>query len=276
MRSLFFILVSCVSGILFAQNDSLMIETDNQDSLINRAHLISVDGFGSIPFLYQIGIDEPYFHKEKSGSLVNKKPMFEYGVRVSYTNIRSKRFGIGAEIGIDKFKIVPAHLNRFGVNEAYHEMLDVLTYSIIPKVELRKKKKANIPHDFSSQLGIGITFTNVIERDYLYDIIDEYDLEPFKSRELYNYDHNPFIGITLLYALNYRVTLSDKLLLNLGTRFTLNGNFKTWPFKESANDISDPNDNKYWISRENMRWRVNGNRVNSLVNLNIGLTYLIK
>jgi hypothetical protein len=131
----------------------------------------------------------------------------------------------------------------------------------------------------SHQIGLGVSFSNAIEKDYVYGITDNY----YTSTTFYeNYsDNKTYVDpinfeeietvkkYVLMYALNMRTPITKNLMINYGVKYTLS--------------VGGPNENNsysYPVTSPNSRYtdeleyQISRSRTFSFINAFAGLTFV--
>lgn len=247
------------------------------DGYFKRKNLISLNGVGAIPLLYNLLSSRNEFehmYKNQNGNLVQANSPFSGGCKVGLVHYSSPRVGYGIDVGLNFSKSRgPRELNSIDIK---HEMLSISTLSIVPKLEF-STQHSMLPVGFHSQFGIGYERSKIVPKDYLI-IAESYenDLE---------YDPNKVFdpnirahGITFMFEFNVRVPITKRLMLNYGVRYNYNhtfgadnwlddvvAEFQEYKFvKESSKAYIFPTSTRRFIS---------DSRMTSIMTLNLGLNF---
>ncbi len=253
--------------------------------LYGKRNYIEFNMLGNVPlFNYWInrGKYERYYKKmsSNSNSLTNGKNILNYGFRVSLGHAGKKRTGLGVEIGYDFIKMAGPSAGRYNYinqwdNSSYafidvkHEAVSVRTLSIIPKIEFTSKG-GNLPVGINHQIGLGITTSNIVEKDYVMKV-DPYEADYyFQSSADSSQFVNNFIdydvkygGFTFLYNFNIKTPISKKIMVNYGIRYTLH--LRKW--YDDYNYFDAP-----WSSNE-ISSQIGSNRITNFLTFNLGIGY---
>jgi hypothetical protein len=270
------ILLLITSSTVIAQNDAV--------GFFGRRLFIDVNALGAFPLIGNITNNPDYRYKNVDGNLIAGMDLFDYGYRIEGSYAIRKNIALGVELGQDYSNLAIARYIEINPVFDYwsdpdpystkilHEMLDIKSFSVIPKIEL-SSPTGIAPIGLNHQIGLGISFVRVANRDYL---IEEVELNsddlPFETAELYNFNTKSIKSICVLYGLNTRTPISKRVLFNYGIRYTIN----LTPKNALGNNSSEGLDEEYWLSRENMVELVRGKIFTSFIFLNLGFTIAIK
>ncbi len=273
-----------VTLLLFISVASPLMSQKDHGYYGNKA-IIQIEGLANYPFFSNIISKElgGESYKSVNNSLVSSKDRLNCGYRATVGYAVKRNIALLFEVGQDFSNVFPTRTSisldpNFSSDISKHEMLDIVTTSFIPKIEIAPSK-ALLPMGIGHQIGFGIANSKVIEQDYLYEIQNydyltytstyeklnysdsEYDVDPINFKKLISVKKYVF-----LYALSVRKPLTKNLLLNFGVRYTLNiGTNKT--------DLEDSyilNDQYTGIVIRS----VSNHRSSSIINANIGLTFV--
>lgn len=253
--------------------------TGKPKGFYNAKYLISAEMIGHIPFVYNRTKDD-YIYSKYDADLKEKTDRFNYGFRISAGKIISRQFIFSLEGGVD-FSHVYLPMNKsipgvddFNSIKMTFPSLSVRTYSFMPKFEVASKK-ALMPMGFSCQFGLGLSLSQVIDKNYAakasvyhYETGEQtFNVNPsYMAKHFYKYDTDLIKSLTFLYAFSIRTALSKKLLLDYGVRYTLNMAFDRGTIKESS---------QYIISESEMKHYVQNQQFLSIIRLNVGVTYVL-
>ncbi len=237
---------------------------------------IQIESVMNYPFYYNVFSKSGFEYSTSSNSFKLKKNHFNIGFRVHFGYVLKRNIALSIEYGQDYSSL---YLNNdilvhdpsgYGY-EVQHEMLDVRTNVFIPKIEFTTSNSI-LPMGFSHQVGFGFSFSNAIEKDYIYryEGSSEYlhystsstGVDPINFSIL-----KPVKKIVLLYALSMRSPITQSLMINYGIKYTLNI-WRTFPY--DYNNIYKSN-LEYTASINSLIAR---QRMFSLINFNLGLTYV--
>ena len=228
MRFLFFSLLFTTSTVSFAQNTGLY----------GKKRFLEVNGLGYVPIIGWFAADLNDVNKKEGNLLLPGKDIINYGFRLNLGIAVKRNIALSLEFGYDHANIRPFNSIRvdgidnwgYSTTASYyfeHEMLDVHTMNIMPKIEFTKEGGL-MPLGLNHQIGIGFTSSSIQDKDYLYKT-SGFNYENFTPSEdpeklienLVNYDQK-FKGYSFLYAFNVRTPITKSLLINYGLRYTLN------------------------------------------------------
>lgn len=223
--------------------------------------------FGII--LDDLPADRAYLQK-KNGVLEKKRDLFNSGFRINVGRAVSNNFGLALETGID-FQNVAGYddLRVFNgtSSEVFvdHETFNVRTFSVMPKMVFTRSGGL-IPIGLNHELGIGITSSRVLEKDYAFTISDTTGMTlAIRSKiddQFIDYDQR-FGGMTFLYGLNMKIPLNRQILVNYGLRYTLH-------IRNYLKDY-DPGDGL--ISNKEVSASIGRMRFTNLITLSLGVSY---
>lgn len=278
MKIILIISALCLSGLANSQTFGYF----------GKKNSLSINGNGSIPIIYWYTKREYTNYKRSGNTLSQGNDAFDYGMNIAYTHCFSGSFALGFEYDLLFGNVKAPQSGTYFVYDANggydyyayfdmkHEQLSIRTNVFMPKIEYTFTG-SQLPFGINNQLGIGYSTTKVLEKDYLYkvsnnDIAADSNLV---SNKMIEYDElNAIKGITIMYAFNIRTPLSRSLMINYGIRYTLNLTFSP----ESTLGLSTLNDNqsnsKYYTNYNEIKNLVGGKRISSIMNLNLGLTYV--
>ena len=223
--------------------------------------------------------------------LNDQRDIVDIGYGVSYFRVLSRKFAAGIYFGTDRFSCNVKKLT-FPSNDYYYldneldgelELLDFKTLTVMPKIEFSKNSTI-LPVGFSHQVGFGFRTISLIEKEYESDLTEEgynsitgnyekYSLSPqsvaFFNSKLFDYSKNKFKAKTIMYALNMRTPISNRLLINYGFQYTLNLMPKNW-FSSYSTYTST---GQYWISQSEIQDLIRRKKQFSCILFNIGLSF---
>lgn len=213
-----------------------------------------------------------------NNNLENKPDLMNYGFRLTGGFLSRRNVAFCFEGGIDFTDIYPTTYFSINQNGFYYdyrintEKFAVQHYSFMPKFDF-SKKNGLLPLGFSHQLGLGITFSKMVNKEYKSILVDPYEYynttiptEEEIDNALYDFNNlNPVKTFTFLYAISMRTALTKHLLLNYGFRYTFNFyNFfasNHYPYENYINT-------KHEIERE-----ILFQKTHTVITFNTGLTY---
>lgn len=259
-------------------------QTQKKEGYFGYKRFASIETVCNIPVLYA-GLNES--GKKYNKHLERKADLFNYGYRLEIGQIINRHFSFVLETGIDCFSIyMPSGVSNYSTmtsSNIYYttnstielgvkqEMVDVRTYSIMPKIELASKN-ALLPMGISHQLGLGFSRSRIVEKDYTSLVTSNSSqiINPnqYYKDHFYDYDAKaPIKNYTLLYSVNLRTPISKRLMLNYGFRFTYN-------FHNLFKIDNYANSNPYFYTANEMRRLVNKERAATILNFKLGLSYV--
>lgn len=222
MKSFYFIVILVITTPIFAQTNGFL----------GRKNIIEFGVIGQNPLVYNIsGFGETFnsAYINKNGVLENRAKQLSYGFRLSLGRMILRNLGLHLESGLNYFSVVPkldpdSYDSKYNLLEA--QMVDIKGYSIMPKIEFASDD-ALLPIGISNQIGLGFNSYKTISKDYIgtVEFEDEnysYNTMAINRENYYNYGSSAIKGYTLLYKLNLRIPISERLLFNFGFRYTFN------------------------------------------------------
>ena len=238
---------------------------------------IQVESVMSYPFFSNVLSSENNAYTATSSALIVKKDHFNIGFRINAGYAIKRNVALSFEYGQDYSSVYldPYNTvyNNFGDQYfVQHEMLDVTTNVFIPKIEFGTSKSL-LPMGLSHQIGFGISYSKVKEKDYLYRYSDYYGYFSYTNYSTSATDTDPinFSNLktvkryVILYALSMRSPITKNLMIHYGLKYTLNVGKK-----ENYNNYSNIS-NEYFTSE--IMHTVAQQRLFSLMSFNIGLTF---
>ena len=269
MRFLFFSLLLTTSAISFAQNSGLY----------GKKRFLEVNGLGYMPIIGWFAADLNEVYKKEGNLLLQGKDIINYGFRLNLGTTVKRNVALSIEFGYDYANInSQEYINVPGTDDwgysytaqyyIQHEMLDVNSMVIMPKIEITKDGGL-LPLGLNHQIGIGYTSSIVKDRDYLYKT-SGFNYENFTPSEdpetlienLVNFDQK-FKGYSFLYAFNVRTPVTKSLLINYGLRYTLN-------LTQMSPTYSPGN---FGIESTDVASLIRRMRLTNVITFNLGLTF---
>jgi len=272
-----FSLIAFCSATAIAQKDN---------GFFGKKGFLQVESLGNVPLFYNvISLGNGYAKDEASSSplLVQKNDKFNFGFRVSAGYAVKRNLAISFEFGQDLASVYPDPYStvNWGGNsyfEITHEMVDIKTTVIMPKLEF-STSNALSPMGLSHQIGLGVSFSNAIEKDYVYGFTDNYfnlttKYENYSDNDLYvdpiNFKEIETVKkYVLMYALNMRTPITKNLMINYGMKYTLS--------------VGGPNENSLYMNPETssnsrytdeFEYQISRSRSFSFINAFAGLTFV--
>lgn len=254
---------------LFAQSDS----TEKINNHTNE-HLIAIDGSVMMPVFYKFAHGFGSYNVADGNVLKKRSWIPDYNFRLSYLHYTKKPLGFGGEVSINLSRVQASGWLRSTFTGYTHGKLESLftqSYAVVPKMEW--KKHANrLPFGIAHQVGLGITLSRVIKKDYVFvpdPDPNDFDVD-YNTLQLMDYDRARFLGLTLFYQFNARMKITEKFLCNVGFRVTANYQFTGY----GVSDIYSIDNQGYWMSRAEVAKVVAQKRTTSFFTPNIGIGYL--
>lgn len=240
---------------------------------------IQVESVMSYPLFSNFLSNENNAYTSSNSSLILKKDNFNIGFRINAGYAIKRNIALSFEYGQEYSSVYLDPYNTVYTNfgDQYfveHEMLDVTTNVFIPKIEFGTSKSL-LPMGLSHQIGFGISYSKVKEKDYLYRYVDysgasytgythystsSSDLDPINFSNLKSLKR-----YVILYALSMRSPITKNLMIHYGLKYTLNVGKK-----QIYNSYSN-NSNEYFTSE--IIQSVARQRLYSFMSVNVGLTY---
>lgn len=195
-------------------------QKENPGFLGNK-NIVEISGIGHFRLINNL-IKSDYHYKESNGLLVNEKRWFEYGGQIGLGRTVSKRLMIGLQASIYKQYVAPGDVyvetTGSGFWPAKHEIIDVQTITIAPRIEFAAKR-AILPVGISHCLIFGYTMNSIKNRDYLINY-DEYGINYTVKK---NYNTEPtFKELSIGYSIKSRVPITKSLLFFYSFNYQLN------------------------------------------------------
>ncbi len=242
--------------------------------------------------LFSLTSSDNFLTEKNVRPLNDQKDRFDFGYGVSYMRILSRKFSAGIYIGADQFSVGSKYIDRYENSEIYYnnfyeyygelELFDFKTFTIMPKIEYARNSTI-LPIGFSHQIGFGIKTISLIEKEYKSDLkeyvtdfngYNEYlqFISPAAKTEfntnMFDYSDNKFKAKMIMYALNMRTPISDRLLINYGFQYTFNFIKKVETY--SSNNVLAE---KYWFTKEEMSNLIRSDKQLSFILFNFGLSF---
>ena len=310
---IFIFLLFLFSGVFTYSQDSLNVSTPSTFKPFQLISINGLGSVPLIYNLFYSNSRENEEFVEKSGKLKKRKNYFDYGINANFTHYFSARFGFGVEYVFESNTIHPFKYNpfetedysvcgrKFGTEDDYtssgaslrHEAFQLLTHTLMPVIEWSTKSRV-LPLSLHNQFGIGYSLSRINKKDYLYELESASNYRssttefpgshPYNSASgtiyksidstfnydaFYNYKNN-YSAIKLMYATHFRFSLTEKLLMNIGVR--INFNYYFGGFTGNL-DTDDPEEQAFYINREEMLNYISKKRIFSIGYLNLGLAY---
>lgn len=189
---------------------------------LGKKNIVEFSGIGHFRLINNL-IRSDYHFKESNGQLVNKKRWFEYGGQIGISRAVSKRVMFGLQASIYKQYVAPGEIyyEKPGLGSflAKHEIIDVQSITIAPRIEFAAKK-AILPIGVSHCLSFGYTMNSIKKRDYL---INYYDYDNTIKSDNVNYNSEPtFKELSIGYSIKSRVPITKSLLFFYSFNYQLN------------------------------------------------------
>ena len=224
---------------------------------------IQADGVFSFPvFAYLFNIEDNYTYIANGNKLEIGSDKFNYGYRVSAGYSLKRNFAIGLEVGHD--------YSNTGVSGYMHEMLDISTLVVVPKIELAHEN-ALLPMGISHHIGIGAEWSSIVDRNYLLNVSDPVtgntttiNYNDLQTSEL------PFGEIKnipsikryiLMYDITMRNPISKNLFITYGFKYVLK--FKS---ENQETKLIDSPNYSYYLND------INYSRNTNIISFHLGLT----
>ncbi len=229
-----------------------------------KKNYIEIIGVGSVPVIDNVFSKNNTPYKANGSQLIEVRDWFEGGIRLAIGHSVNNQLGLGIEVGMDFQNVAPPQ-NHYGFAPGSdyiikHELLDLRTISIIPKIEFTNADGL-LPIGLNHQIGFGYTSTKVVDKNYVLKFngtigaTETLKLAPIEDR---------FRGFVIFYALNMRTAVTKHLMLNYGIRYSVNGMIA---LLEPTNISTG-----YQVSRFEIAQVIRGRRFRSLLTFNLGLS----
>jgi hypothetical protein len=280
---LLFSLIAFISSNAIAQKDN---------GYFGKKGFLEVQTLGNVPLLYTA-----YFKDFSSASgykadetstaprLLPKNDNFNYGFRVNAGYAVKRNLAISLEFGQDFASVYPNPYSRVDYSYNFnvvitHEMVDIKTTVIMPKFEFYTSNALS-PMGLSHQLGLGVSFSNAIEKDYVYGRTDNNNY-PLPTTLYENYsDKNDYVDpinfkeietvkkYMLMYALNMRTPITKNLMINYGVKYTLSVGGP-----RESNLYLNPITSQNSSYTDELEYQISRSRTFSIINAFAGLTFV--
>jgi len=147
---------------------NLSFSQQKNKGYFGKKFYVQIDGLFNIPVFYNLASLGDIEHNRVNGTNFENKPHWiNYGYRLSAGFNFRRNIGFGIEIGNDRSYVAP--LPGFNSSSYYnHEILNISTFSFIPKFEFAHDN-ALLPMGLSHQIGIGMEWSSIINKDYMYN-----------------------------------------------------------------------------------------------------------
>jgi len=230
-----------------------------------------------------------------------KSDLLNFGFKGNFGYIVKRNFAISFEVGRDKssvytpdsyynFKLVKVEtsISQDSYNNSsqdspttlYYvdiESFDVSTFTFVPKIEFATES-ALLPSGLSHQIGFGVAYSKMIDKDYNPIFTKEYGNSTvilgndFLKKKLYNFTSaEPIKSYIFMYAISMRKAITKKIFLNYGFRYSLN-------FRSDRNEVYtiaqyEKDHQEYFISNDQVKQKVFSQRRQNVITFNIGMTF---
>lgn len=276
--------------IIFFSLLGLSAFTQQNKGYYNSKWFLSFETLHTTPFFFNAyGRDYASMYDKNLRPTLEK---YNYGYRFAAGFIVKRNLAFAVEWGTDYGDIYVKkwgyiHLNINNIENEYyyhHDVSSIKTqsFTILPKIELATKN-ALLPMGLTHQIGIGLSKTRLMEdkyranihcEDYNCDTVPEIS-EQFFFEHLYDRKNQPDIQhLIFMYAISMRTSVSKKIMLNYGFRYTLNV-----PFLNSASNVRSvtihEDGHEYIYSPSEIKEFVNRERIFNLLNFSLGFTYVL-
>lgn len=215
------------------------------------------------------------FYKRSGSTLSSDLDRFNPGLRLGYTRLVGSRFGIGLDFSYDAINTVSSYYDSDPNDDYYYsydfkgENLQFRSITINPKIEFTSKGGL-LPVGISHQFGIGIRLISLVEKNYLNQYVVSDGWSTTYQEEERNYagyfttmKPNRFVFRSINYTLHFRRPLSDRLLLNINFRYSLN--LTSERVEAEYYGVTDFHDHIYTL--------LNKQQLSSLAQFNLGVSY---
>ena len=275
------------------------MENDFVDSVPDKNHLLSLNFLGAYPLLNILQFDA---NQEENGY----RNFLDGGFKVGYVHLFNSKFGLGIEYGLSfsKFRMYTQEMYFEDVSltcwgtpitdqKFYrlvfkkHTGINFHTHTLVPKIEW-KLKNPKMPTGFCHEVGLGLTLSYPIIKDYEYELIDYDEFNQNASIEnyfgdyvegnasyetsgytsIYDVRNSPFWGVQTFYGMMYKKRLKENWLFTVGFRaqFYL-------PFEGLGEAYEMVPNYEYWMTREEMKSNIVYSELSSILRLNLGVVY---
>ncbi len=202
-----------------------------QSGLYGRKNVLEIQGNGYFPLFQRSLLYDHYgnglTYDEETETFRNNVAKFNYGVRLQYMHGIGIQKSFGLLLGLDFWK-APGRLENDSYNNVIylsHEQISMRTITIVPTFEIGSAY-SKTPVGLFHQVGVGVTMTSAVDKEYykknIYGGPTIFTIDdPFYEDEGYD---RKYLGIQAMYALKMRTPIGKRILINYGTRYTLDFN----------------------------------------------------
>lgn len=267
-------------GFVFVLPFFLVAQPKN-NGFYGKKAILQLDFVGNTPVFNNLFMGDSKAYKADGSALTEGKDFINYGFRINAGYAFFRNFALLMEYGQEFSSLYPESYQFINPPnespyEVRHEMVDVQTHFFIPKVELATPN-ALLPMGLSHQLGLGLSYSSVQEKDYRYQTV-EYDPLTFQQvtvdRAYSDEDLDPIDlktirtvrKVILYYGLNVRTPISNSLLITYGLKYMLH-----FGKPESQFIIEEQGNERYTEMVEKVIAR---HRSLSIIHLSVGLSYV--
>lgn len=232
-----------ITALILGLFSSSLVFSQSFNGYYGKRNYIDVVSVNYSPLVYNLFRTSTAGFNDEDGEFIrSRRSWFNTGVHFSVGRAIKNNLALGFEYGAD-FKKVFAPYIYYGQpgddfwgapyfpDAVVHEDITVIRHVFLPKIEF-SHPDALLPMGLSYTVGLGITMSKVIQKEYLigfsyedvfgditYGNLPE-DVE-LTSADLIDYSKN-FYGIQVMGAIRMRTPLTSYLLLNYGVRYMLN------------------------------------------------------
>ena len=173
-------------------------------------------------------------NKEKNGTLEQKKDLFDYSIRTGFAYAISNNFELGLELDLEFSNLsAPESIQldyptpsqgEYAFTIMEHEQFSTRSVVIMPRMSFTSPSGL-LPIGLSHQIGIGVSFTKIIEKEYISIIhpvpswSGETPITVGYEDRVYNYENKAYKGLTFMYTLNVRTPINKFMMITYGIRY---------------------------------------------------------
>ncbi|MDX2360551.1 MAG: hypothetical protein QNK23_07075 [Crocinitomicaceae bacterium] len=212
---------------------------------LGKKNLISVFTTGNFrvfpaanfgPFDYGNGYETIKYDKNNQVKYGTK--VFRYDIRLGYTRLIKKGFGIGAEFGYENYRMTgftPSNypFSSYASSPVFNVFSTMLTLNFTGRKQIA-------PTGFTTTLGIGPKF-------YVFDKSQNYRIDestaignPYPDYKM------DMMGLNLFWELGYRIPIAEFLVIDFGLRFNAGYTFRMSYDLDSGIPFTVP----YWTKND--------------------------
>lgn len=219
---------------------------------------------GGSPWIPVVQNAESNNYVNENGRLVESRLVVGLEARVGISVYPKRNVGFGIDVAQSWFSFDVPQYGNYNEFTGYSfsgeaEMMDVRALQIAPHLEF-SNKQGLLPVGIAHNIGVGFNTYTLVKKDYLYE---DGTVDPETLRDnFYNWRYDTFKGFSIIYGLNMRLPLSERLLLTYNLNYSIN----------IVTDQGSPaSSGDYYISPEEMRQELRQTALYNILRMGIGL-----